>query len=80
MFVEPIKVRFHGIDLIWLKSDDGSGALALPEHIADDGAPYLGDALFSDSYAHVFGDGTIWRYKIQIGTVDDFEKGVANVR
>lgn len=71
---ENIPVRFDGLDLMWLKHDDGSGALAPLRHVDDDGHVTF-DAVFGgeDSYAHVMSDGTIMRYHEKIGTVDDLE-------
>jgi hypothetical protein len=71
MAQENIPVRFHDRDLIWLKDDDGSGPLAPLEHIDDDGYVNVYDALYSDSYAHVFSDGSIRRYGEIVGRVDD---------
>ena len=68
-----IHVRFQGHELIWLKDENGSGALAPLEHIDDDGHVNMYDAFCSDSYAHISSDGSIWRYREQIGTISDLE-------
>ena len=65
-----IKVKFRGRDLVWLRNPDGSGPLALPEHLRPDGS-VLADALMSDSYAHVFPDGVVRRYLEEIATVEE---------
>ncbi len=69
---ENIPIRFAGHDLMWLKNEDGSGALAPYEHLDKDGHVNAYDAFCSDSYAHVI-DGKIWRYGECVGTVDDLE-------
>jgi hypothetical protein len=65
-----IPVRLGDVDLVWLKEADGSGALAYPEHVDDDGQVKW-DHVFSDSFAHVQSDGTIRRYGATIGSRDD---------
>ena len=63
----PIKIVFEGTEYWWLREKDGSGALA-PLHHCDD----LGNVeVFEDSFAHVFENGKILRYGIEIGTRDD---------
>lgn len=69
---EAIKVRFNGVDLIWLKDEFGEGALAYPDHVDDTGNIAF-QHVMSDSYAHVFSDGTIRRYGQTVGTVKDLD-------
>ncbi|WP_068018949.1 hypothetical protein [Rhodoplanes sp. Z2-YC6860] len=69
---ENIRVRFKDQEFIWLKNDDGSGALAYTSHIDSDGHVNIEDAFSSDSFAHVI-DGEIWRYRRVIGRVEDLE-------
>lgn len=70
---DTIKVRLHGLTLFWLRCADGSGALAPPEHLNADGNVNVFDAFFSESYAHVFADGTIRKRGLVIGRVEDLE-------
>lgn len=69
---EKIHVRFKENLLIWLKDDDGSGALAPLHHVDMDGNVKL-ECVFEDSYAHVFEDGSIMRYGQIIGEISDLE-------
>lgn len=69
-----IRVRLNGVDLWWLRNADGSGALAPADHCDDMGQINgIETALFDDSYAHVMPDGTIWRYRREIGDVTDLQ-------
>jgi hypothetical protein len=72
-----IPVTFKGENYIWLKNDDGSGALAYPQHVDQDGNVKMEHA-FSDSFAHVMSDGAIMRYRTQIGTRDELVFGEAS--
>lgn len=65
-----IPVSFNGESFVWLKNDDGSGALAYPHHIDEGGHVKIMHCL-SDSFAHVMSDGAIMRYGSQIGVRDD---------
>jgi len=65
-----IRCNLHGTALVWLKETDGSGALAYPHHVEDDGQVNV-EGLLNDSFGHVTIDGKIMRYREQIGTVDD---------
>lgn len=63
------RVRFPGHGEFWLLE---GGALAQPEHCDEQGE--IKDfrvALFGDSYAHLFPDGVICRYKQVIGRRED---------
>ena len=67
-----VRVELFGRRLVWLKKADGSGALAYPEHYDEaTGELKLPAALFAESYAHVFADGTIKRHDKVIGTIAD---------
>lgn len=65
-----IPVLLKELRLIWLKNPDGTGALAFPHHIDEDGHVML-EHCFSESYAHVCADGCIRRYGTVIGSVGD---------
>jgi hypothetical protein len=67
-----VYVTLNGVDLVWLRNEDGSGALAYPEHI-DEGGHVTIEAVFEDSYAHVFRGGQIMRYNTRIGWRDDLK-------
>jgi hypothetical protein len=71
---EKILVLFDGLELIWLKGDDGCGPLA-PLHHLDEGGHVTFEAAFGteSSYAHIFEDRSIRRHGRIIGTVDDLE-------
>jgi hypothetical protein len=68
--VAAIHVTLFGRCLVWLKDAGSGGALALPEHVDEDGNLKLEHA-FSDSFAHVGDDGKIRRYGEVIGSVSD---------
>ena len=70
---ENIRVRLNGIDLVWLKEDDDTGALAYPDHLDSNGNVTWEAALSLDSHAHVCEGGIIMRYGRQIGTMDNLE-------
>lgn len=70
-----IAVTLPGHGTFWfLRDEDGTGPLAPKEHCTETGEiANLATALFlnGDSYAHVFADGNIRRYREVIGTVAD---------
>ena len=68
---DAIPVTFNGERYIWLKKNDGTGALAYPHHVDEDGYITLDHAM-SDSFGHVW-DGKIWRYRKIIGSIDDLQ-------
>lgn len=71
-----IRVSLPGHGRFWLLTHPGdgdrltSGPLAPDEHVDADGNLNLEDA-FSVSYAHLFEDGSIMRYRKKIGTRED---------
>ena len=70
--MKTVYVVLDGRDLVWLKDEDGSGALAYPEHI-DEAGDVRAEHVLSDSYAHVFPNGEIMRFNQRIGSRDDFQ-------
>jgi hypothetical protein len=76
---DVVYVTLNGLDLVWLKGEDGSGALAYPEHIDEDGDVRM-EAVFKDSYAHVFEDGEIFRYNERIGSRHDLKMRDAQMK
>jgi|GEM_PF-4511049 len=63
----PRQVEFQGESFWFQEGEDGTGALV---HVGD--CDENGDPLrFEDSYAHVFGDGTIRRHHEVIGHKSD---------
>ena len=70
--MKTVYVVLDGRDLVWLRNEDGSGALAYPEHIDEDGEVRM-EAVFKDSYAHVFPNGEIMRFNQRIGSRDDLQ-------
>ena len=67
-----IHVTLFGLRLVWLKDDDSdTGGLALPDHVDKNGNVKFEHAFASDSFAHVFDDGTIRRYGKVIGWTSD---------
>ena len=69
---EPIRVRFDGQELWWLKMEDGTGPLAPLYHL-DENLEIRSPILGLDTYAHVKPGGLINRHGNIIGTVDDLE-------
>ncbi len=67
-----IPVVFNGERYVWLKKSDGTGPLAYPDHVDEDGYVTI-DHMMSDSFGHVMSDGKIWRYREIIGSVDDLQ-------
>jgi hypothetical protein len=65
-----IPVMLKGTRLIWLKDADGTGALAFPEHIDEEGCVKW-EHVFSESFAHVCSDGAIRRFGAVIGNISD---------
>lgn len=58
----PVAVHLEGHGTFWwMKNTDGSGALAPREHCSEVGQLHT-EAMFADSYAHVFANGLIKRY------------------
>jgi hypothetical protein len=68
------RVRFNGVEYVWLKNDDGSGVLADPGHISAEGN-VLQQHAFSDAYAIVLPDGRILRRGQEIGRVEELSSG-----
>ncbi len=78
-----IPVMFRGRKYIWVMDGDGEtacGPLAPPDQCDDDNELRLEAALFGDSYAHVYADGTIMRYGVKIGMRGDLEPVDSAVR
>lgn len=65
----PVELPGHG-KFWWIREPDNSGALAPHDHCTESGN-LIFEALFGDSYAHVYPDGTIKRYNSTIGHRDD---------
>lgn len=80
-----LKVLLPGHGEFWLVTDaddlaTADGPLAPIDHCSEAGEiNSLWTALFETSYAHLFSDGSIMRYREQIGTRDDLQllEGVA---
>lgn len=72
--MEPVRVRFNGLELWWLRDKEGGGPLAPLDH-CDENGEIVDDvtAMLGESYAHVFPGIGIMRYNEKIGTVDDLE-------
>ena len=70
MVEKSIPVLFQGEPFVWLMNDDGSGALAYPQHVDETGnvKPMF---CTSSSYAHVMSDGSVMCHGVQIGTRND---------
>ena len=63
----PVRVMFQGKPYVFLKEDDGTGALAYPEHCDAAGKVRT----IAESFAHVVPGGRIMRHRRQIGVVAD---------
>lgn len=77
-----IMVRFKNYGTFWWQKsvDSPWGPLAPLNHCGEDGSiEDIHVALFADSFAHVYEDGTIKRYGKEIGTIDDL-KLVSNAK
>lgn len=58
------KIKFKGEEFILVgSSSELEGAIATREQYEN----------FEDSYAHLFSDGTVKRYKVVIGNLNDIE-------
>lgn len=70
------RIRLHGEEYGFVGTDDlnegANGAIAPLEHLGEDGE-LDPEAAFEISYAHLYEDGTIWRFGEQIGTREDIE-------
>ena len=72
--MKPRPVLFQGHRLFFCEEEDGSGALAPPEHIGGDGNITLEAVLGffeAPSYAHVYPDGLISRFGLPAGKRSD---------
>lgn len=70
MVEKNIPVIFEGEPFIWLRNEDGSGALAYPQHV-DESGHIKRMFCFSESFAHVMADGAILSRGAEIGTRND---------
>lgn len=66
-----IPVRFKGEDFVWIKGEDGCGALAPPHHV-DATGNIKPEHCLSPSFAHIK-HGRIYRFGCLIGHLDDLE-------
>ena len=58
-----INIKFNGEDYLLIGDIEGGGAIATKEQYEN----------FELSYAHLFPDGIIMRFEVQIGTINDLE-------
>lgn len=65
-----VHVRFNGTEFWWIKNRNGDGPLAPLSHCNEAGDI---ENMMGVSYAHVFSDGVIRRFRQAIGTVKDLE-------